>query len=477
MPPQSPRGLVLDTARADEIVTCGVNADHVAWVDAVLGAARDAFAAEQQGADAEATLRRHLRAWVRSHLERDDIGAVADLAARIRRDFDVFVLVGIGGSDLGARTLHDALDAPYRRPMERGPGGPLELYFVGDTFDPKRLHALLDLLESRGALARTCVNVVSKSGETAETISAAMAIRERMERAGIADWRRQFVATTGRSEGSVLHRMNEDKPFYGILPVPEGVGGRFSFASPVGLLPFAVAAREEPAERLERALAGYGEAHEAGLLPADDPRNVAMRLARWWHLGERYAGYRALVLCNYADDARLGDWFTQLYSESVHERGEGLDIIATRGPTGNHSLLNGILRGRHDKLVLMIRWHELGPDITIPSGPGIEGELADFAGLTMSEVQDASCRATVADYLARGVPTALLTVPARDARCLFLLMRTLMDAVAAKGRLQGLALRPDGHPDAAAALTYTQEGVEGYKAGTRANAVRIRNGD
>src|SRR5438270_5086600 len=147
-----------------------------------------------------------------------------------------------------------------------------------------------------------------------------------------------------------------------------------------------------------------------------------------------------MLFCNYADDAKLSDWFTQLYSESIQERGGGLNVIGTRGPTGNHSILNGVLRGPHDKLVLLVRWNDLGRDANIPRNTGIGGDLKFFEGLPMSAVQDASCRASAADYLANGVPAARLNAARRDGYHLFLLMRTLMDAVAIKGRLQYLEM-------------------------------------
>lgn len=466
--------LTLDAAAATEILTRGINTAHVAELDARIDAILAWFRAEQEAG--YETLERDLRAWTQSHLRKQEIEDTITLAERIRERFSVFVLVGIGGSDLGGRTLIDTLDDPFHN--QRDPKARFaapEIYFTGDTFDPRRLLALLDLLETRGLLDKTCVNVVSKSGKTGETIAAAMVIRERMERAGVKDWARHFVATTGQNAESVLFEMNKTTPFFGMLPVPEGVGGRFSFASPVGLLPFAVTATDEsPRERVERALAGYAEAHRRGLLPADDQENVAAQLARWWQLGEQYADKSDLVFCNYADDPKLADWFTQLYEESVQERGGGLNVIGTRGPTGNHSILNGILRGPHDKLVMLVRWLALGEDANIPTGTGIGGDLKYFEGLPLSAVQDASCRATAADYLANGVPTALVNVAERDPYHLFLLMRTLMDAVAIKGRLQLLDIDPSGKSDPAKELTYLQDGVEGYKKRARVIAAEMQ---
>lgn len=465
----------LDEATALDVLAPRIGAAHTQETDARLATAVAAFGAEQgQGYGA---LERSLRAWTQSHLRAGDIRATVELAERIRARFDVFVLVGIGGSDLGARTLHDALDHPFHNQLSREErrGAP-EVYFTGDTFDPRRLVALMDMLERRGALARTCLNVVSKSGKTGETISAAMVARDRMVRAGVADWPSHVVATTGLNDQSVLYQMSRRTPFLGMLPVPDGVGGRYSFASPVGLLPFAVSATQEsPDARVREALAGYGWAHACGL-EAPGEANLAARLARWWHLAERHGGCTELVFCNYADDARLGDWFVQLYEESLQERGEGLNVLSTRGPTGNHSILNGILRGPRDKVVLVADWDDLGPGATIPSGTGIQGELESFEGLGMADVQHASCRATVADYLENGVSTATISCGVRSGACLFALMRVLMDAVALKGRLQGLHVGADDAITPGGDLTYLQHGVEGYKVRTRRNAEEMRAG-
>jgi glucose-6-phosphate isomerase len=466
--------LKLEEARATQILAGGVNQAHVKELDTQIAAILEGFRQEQSAGDE--TLVRNLRAWTQSHRQTVDIEATITLAERIRAGFEVFVLVGIGGSDLGGRTLHDALDHPYHNQLSReARRGAPEMYFAGDTFDPKRLVGLLDLLAARRLLEKTCVNVVSKSGKTGETIAAAMVIRDRMERAGIKNWPDRFIATTGQNSESVLFEMNKSAPFFGMLSVPDGVGGRFSFASPVGLLPFAVSAvHESPRQRVRAGLRGYAEAHESFLneSPAD---NCACRLARWWHLAEQYAGKTDLVLCNYADDARLTDWFTQLYSESIQERGGGLNVIGTRGPTGNHSLLNGILRGPHDKLVLMLRWLDLGPDVNVPTGTGIGGDLKYFEGLPLAKVQDASCQATVDDYLANGVPTAIVTIGKRDAYCFFRLMRTFMDAVAVKGRLQLLQIDEAGRPNAEKDLTYLQHGVEGYKIRAREKAAEMQS--
>lgn len=442
-------------------------------IGAQLKAIQAEFSAEQEAG--EAALRTNLRAWTTSHLQEADIQATLELARKIRAQFEVFILVGIGGSDLGGRVLHDALDNPFHNQLSKEErGGGLELYFTGDTFDPKRLVALLNLLKKRDLLTKTCVNVVSKSGKTGETISAAMILKEELQKAGVEDWAQHIVATTGYEESSVLWQMNEKNRFFGMAPVPQGVGGRFSYISPVGLLPYAVTAFGDPEARMRTALEGQAEAHRRFLLPADAPENLAYRLAEWLHYAENYGRKTSLVFCNYADDSRITEWMGQLYTESIQERGAGLNIIGTRGPAGNHSLLNGILRGPREKAVLFLHWEDLGEDLTIPSGSGIKGDLAAFEGLKMTQVQTASWLGTFEDYAANGLACAALKIAKRDGAHLFMLMRVLMDAVAIKGRLQLLHIDDDGKPNPPKDLTYQQDGVEGYKNRTRDNALKMR---
>ena len=170
----------------------------------------------------------------------------------------------------------------------------------------------------------------------------------------------------------------------------------------------------------------------------------------------------------------MGDWFVQLYDESVQERGQGLNVIAALGPTSNHSILNGILNGPKDKAVLFIGWRELGEDLTIPMQTGIGGDMETFEGLSMNQVQIASYYGTVEDFREAGIPVATLSVPKRDVHNLCKLMRVLMDCVAAKGRLQALHVNDAGIVDFARELTYRQDGVEGYKERTRRIAASIK---
>lgn len=406
-----------------------------------------------------------LRAWTRSHLQTDDIAAVTALAERARETFSVLVIIGVGGSDLSARVFHDSFNHPYHNQLSaEGRGGAPEVYFTGDTFDPRRLVGLIEMLAARNLLQQTLFNVISKSGTTTETMVTLMVIRDAL---GDTDWHRQVLATTGLTSDSVLFRMHEESPFYGdtLLPVPDGVGGRFSAFSAVGLFFLAMTAGcgETPQTRIQAALQGVQAAHTAFYLSYHDPDNVAYQLARWIHLSETEGKKGSTVFYNYADNACLGEWFVQLCTESVQEQGAGPNVINAKGPTSNHSILNGIIAGPRDKIVLFLHWKALGRDIAIPE----QAQLADFEGLSMTDLQTASYRGTALDFSEKGVPQATLTLQQRDIRSVCRVMRTLMDTIAVKGRLQGLHLDRAGSPE----LTYLQDGVEGYKRNFRSFAL------
>ena len=413
-----------------------------------------------------AGLEHGLRAWTRSHLQAEDIAQVAALATRSRETFSVLVTIGVGGSDLSARVFHDSFNHPYHNLLsveERG-GAP-EVYFTGDTFDPRKLTGLLEMLKSRCLLDKTLFNVISKSGTTAETMATLMIIRDAL---GDVNWQQQVLATTGLTTDSVLFRMHAQSPFYGdtLLPVPDGVGGRFSAFSPVGLFFLAMTAGkgETPDTRIRAAVEGVNQAHEDFNLAYNHQDNIAYRLARWIHLSEEAHGTKhpsknTVVFYNYADSSCLGEWFVQLYTESIQERGGGANVLNAKGPTSNHSILNGIIAGPRDKIVLFIHWEELGPDLLLPKKTGMDGKLTEFEGLSMTHMQTASYRGTALDFSENGIPNATLIVPKRDVQSVCQLMRLLMDAIAVKGRLQGLHLDNNGGNE----LTYLQEGVEGYK--------------
>lgn len=426
---------------------------------------------KQEAGNYEALIK-DLRAWTKSHEQKDHIDAALKVAEDIRNNFkaEAFVTIGIGGSDLGGRTIDSVLNHSFHNLLSREErGNAPRLFFTGDTFDPKELHDLLDYLETSDLLTKTIFNVISKSGTTSETIGAFLILKERLEKAlekrGVPkeDYAKQVVATTGLNEKSALFVLNQKQsvPFRALLPVPDGVGGRFSFASPVGLLFLAVSANENiesPRARMESAIKGLEDAEASAYLSVDSKENVAFNLAAINFLAEQ-KGRTSVVFYPYSKTLKfLGDWYTQLNTESLQEKGQGQNVIATTGPTGNHSIANGIVGGPRDKIVTFIRVEEYDKkmDFSIPKNSGIGGELEVLEGLKLGYIQNASQKGTEINFTDNGVVNIVISIPKINAYELFKLMYTLEVSVAVEGELRGLG-----------ELTYLQPGVEGYKKETR----------
>jgi glucose-6-phosphate isomerase len=413
-----------------------------------------------------------LRAWTKSHEQKDSIDEVIAVATEIREVFQpaAFVTIGIGGSDLGARTLHACLHSSQHNVLsQEARGGAPEVYFTGDTFDPNELYDILTVLEARGLLLKTIYNVISKSGRTSETIASFLVIKEHLEKAlshegrDPSEYAQYIVATTGLNDASALYVLNQKQKvkFRALLPVPDGVGGRFSFASPVGLLFLAVTTdtkKETIAQRISEAISGLADAEKSIYTDPLAEENIASNIAIVNYLAEK-KGKTSVCFYPYAKTLKLiGDWYTQLSTESLQEKGQGQNVIPTCGPTGNHSLLNGIINGPRDKIVLFIKVEkfDIEKDFTIPQGSGIGGELEVLEGKNFGFIQNASQLGTELNFTNSGVINMTVTIPAIDTYTICKLMYCLEGAVAFEGELRGLGR-----------LTYEQSGVEGYKQETR----------
>src|SRR6056297_2531547 len=300
--------------------------------------------------------------------------AEAVRAATDRFDEPAAVLtVGIGGSALGAATLANALESD------------VEAYFL-DNVDPDAVDALLDDLP----LADTVVNVVSKSGTTAETLANFLVVREAMTDAGV-DWTERTLVTTGE-EGNL--RELADRHDLPSLPVPDGVPGRFSALSTVGL---AVAALQ--GHDVEAVLAGGRDGMDALAGSLYESPGYAYGAATY-ALAERGALTNAVM--PYAESLEtFAEWFAQLWAESLGKDGLGQTPARALGATDQHSQLQLYRAGPPDKMVTLVRAKSRS-DLTIPE-TDIE-DLAYLGGSGLGELLDAEFEATEASLAEVGQP-------------------------------------------------------------------------
>lgn len=393
------------------IDTANMYAD--AGVDGVARADLAALAAEL--ARAHRTLTGHSRGGLEAEFAcltlhetmPGELPAIEQAAAELRAYRDV-VVVGIGGSSLGAKAVQYALR--NTAPAAAHPN----LHFL-ENIDPCRLEALLANL----APETTAVIGISKSGGTIETVAQLLALRDWLERAlGPAQARRrQWLVTDPRRGWMRALAGREQLP---TLPVPPRVGGRYSVLTAVGLLPLAVAGVDI------RALL-EGAAANAARCRTDDPSaNPALELAALYYLLDTRKGKRVSVMMPYVDPLLLfADWYCQLWAESLGKRVPGKPEayagtlpVRAMGAVDQHSQLQMYLESRRDKMftfIVLERWEHDRPVVLPPS----EREYFPYlAGKRLGEILHAEFRATREVIARAGHPGATLHLPQLDAHTL-----------------------------------------------------------
>jgi glucose-6-phosphate isomerase len=322
-------------------------------------------------------------------------------------DPDAVLTVGIGGSALGAATLADALDSD------------VDAYFL-DNVDPEHVAALLDSLD----LSSVVVNAVSRSGTTAETLSNFLVVREAMESAGV-DWTERTFVTTG--EAGPLRRLSEqhDLP---ALAVPDGVPGRFSVLSTVGLACAAIQGHD-----VEAVLAGARD--EADSLSGSLFESPAYAYgAAAYALDQRGASVNAMM--PYAESLETyAEWFAQLWAESLGKDGLGQTPARALGATDQHSQLQLYRAGPRDKVVTMVRPRERA-DRAIPE-TDLDG-LSYLGESSLGDLLDAEFEATEASLAAAGRPSVRVEIDRVDERGLGELLYGMEAACVLAGELYGV---------------------------------------
>lgn len=393
---------------------------------------------------------------------RETAGQVQTLADGFGQWFEDVVVLGIGGSALGAIALRDALlgatwnarDAEAREHFPR--------LHVVDNPDPHTFAGLLERIDP----ARTLFNVVSKSGGTAETMAQYLIARGAVEEAvGEDEARGHFLFTTDPVRGA-LRRIGEAEEIP-MLPVPQNVGGRFSVLSPVGLLPAAICGID-----IEALLAGAA-AMEERCRTSPLAGNPAGILASLLHCADTALGRPIHVFMPYADRLRsTALWFQQLWAESLGKialrDGERCHVgptpLAASGATDQHSLLQLLMEGPEDKVVLFVDVEDAGPDVPIPARHPEIGELSYLGGRSLQELL-ASERAATAEALRRAErPNATLGMPAVTPEAMGQLLMLLEIATVHAGALYGVDPLDQPGVELGKRLTYGLMGREGVDA-------------
>jgi glucose-6-phosphate isomerase len=382
---------------------------------------------------------------------REYLEASLEVAERVRSDGATdFVHVGIGGSALGPMALHRALSHPFYNLLPDR-GGP-RLHFA-ENADPATLCGILDVIEPEG----TWVNVVTKSGSTAETLANFLVIRGTLaESLGDFGYQARTVVTTDPEKG-FLKRI-ADREDLVALPVPPDVGGRFSVLSPVGLLPAAVAGLDA-----EALLAGAARCVEE--VEGQGAEHPAVVGAAMHHLMDASRGRNIRVMMVYADALeRLAAWFVQLWAESLGKDGKGSTPHGAVGTTDQHSQLQLYMEGPQDKVIEIVEVREHRRDVEIPGAyEDLEG-VGYLSGHTVGELLNVECDATRRALTEAGRPNATIRLGSLSEENLGYLMQALEVQTAVAGALYGVNPYDQPGVEAGKKITYARMGRPGYRA-------------
>jgi glucose-6-phosphate isomerase len=371
--------------------------------------------------------------------------AAVDLARELCAGMDSLLVLGIGGSSLGAKALFTALCHPFHNQLPAAQRKAVRLYFP-DNSDAGTFAGLLDVVD----LPKTAIAAITKSGGTAETWAQLLILRERLRKeGGEAALKRQLVAITDPSKGAL--RSVATAEGWRTLPVPPAVGGRFSVFTAVGLLPAAAAGID-----VQALLAGAADM-AARCADPDVLKNPAYLFASVLYLMDTQHRRRIHVFMPYADALReTADWFVQLWAESLGKKaGEGAGGVGPTplravGATDQHSLLQLLMEGPHDKLTVFVALERPRMDLPLPRELAHEPDVAYLGGHSLHALLSAEQRATAAALAVAGRPSVTLRMPALTAHAMGELLMLLELATAFAGPLYGV------NP-------YDQPGVEACK--------------
>ncbi len=368
----------------------------------------------------------------------DLLSDIKNTAQQIREKADTFVVIGIGGSYLGARAVIEALKHAFSS-FGYGEKAP-EIIYAGHHLDEDYLAELVEYLENRNY----ALTIISKSGTTTEPAIAFRILKQHLEKKyGLQEARRRIIAITDKEKGALKKLSNQEG--YKTFIVPDDVGGRYSVLTPVGLLPIAVAGFDVDA------------IIEGALSVQKDVENNALTLS---HPVTKYVGIRNLLyqkgrliemMINYHPKLQyFTEWWKQLYGESEGKEGKGIFPAGANFTTDLHSMGQYIQDGKRIMFETVLSIEKPNKKMTIPvSDENLDG-LNYIANKSISEVNKQAELGTTLAHVDGDVPNIKISIPQLDAYHLGALIYFYEISCAISGYL--LDINP-----------FDQPGVEAYK--------------
>ncbi len=401
--------------------------------------------------------------WMNLGYSEETVWYVKEYAALVRNRFDNLLVLGIGGSALGGLAVTEALLKPYWNLLSKEQRDGYPRIFFLDNIDPDSINGLLNILD----LKKTLINVITKSGDTAETMSQFLIVKDRLEKELGDDYRKNIVATTDKKTG-ILRQIAEQEG-YKTFVVPDDVGGRFSVFSAVGLLPFALLGLD-----IDEITNGIKDM-DLALKNTDIKENIAAQNALIQYLMDTKKGKDISVMMPYSSRLKyVADWYVQLWAESLGKNEDlsgnhvhvGPTPIAALGATDQHSQIQLYNEGPNNKIINFIRVEEFDTILEIPRIFEYTG-IGYLGGKTINSLLNAeadSTRVALSDY-AR--PTVTITLPKVDGYNIAQLLYMLEVQTAIAGELYNINTFNQPGVEQAKNYTYALMGRAGYEDSAR----------
>lgn len=368
--------------------------------------------------------------------DKEEFARIKTCAEKIKKTCDILVVIGIGGSYLGARAVIEFLKSPMYNTLKKDTP---DIYFAGNCISADSLNEILAICEGKDI----CVNVISKSGTTTEPAIAFRVFRALLEQKyGVEGARERIFVTTDKERGT-LKQFSTDAG-YETFVVPDEVGGRFSVLTAVGLLPIACAGID-----IDELMAGAAAAMEKYQDP-DLTKNDCYRYAALRNIFYR-KGKSIEVLASYEPfSAMLSEWWKQLFGESEGKDQKGIFPSSVIFSTDLHSLGQFIQDGNRAMFETVINIENTGSSFNIPEDPANIDGLNFLSGMDLNDVKKTAMNGTILAHVDGGVPNILINVSDRSAYALGELLYFFELSCAISGYI--LAVNP-----------FNQPGVESYK--------------
>ena len=371
-----------------------------------------------------------------TNYDKEEFARIKKAAEKIKKDTDVFVVIGIGGSYLGARAAIEFLTSPNYNALAKDTP---QIYFTGNSISSSALADIMELCEGKDV----SINMISKSGTTTEPAIAFRVFRDMLEKKyGKEGAKERIYCTTDKARGTLKELA--DKEGYETFVVPDDVGGRYSVLTAVGLLPIAVAGAD-----IDALMAGAKKAQDEfdndDLYTNDCYKYAAIRNILY------NKGYSTEIMVSYEPAyTMMNEWFKQLYGESEGKDNKGIYPSSVIFSTDLHSLGQYIQDGKRNLFETVVLFDKCKKEITLGTDPTNVDGLNFLSGKTMSFVNQKAFEGTILAHNDGGVPNIVLNVEQMDEANLGYLIYFLEKACAISGYILGV------NP-------FNQPGVESYK--------------